>query len=59
MPAGLVIYWTWNNFLSIVQQTFIMRRMGTPVEFGRALGINYARRLLSGSKARPPDKKTG
>ena len=25
-PAGLVIYWTWNNFLSIVQQWFIMRR---------------------------------
>jgi YidC/Oxa1 family membrane protein insertase len=25
-PAGLVIYWTWNNFLSIVQQWFIMRK---------------------------------
>jgi YidC/Oxa1 family membrane protein insertase len=25
-PAGLVIYWTTNNFLSIVQQWFIMRR---------------------------------
>lgn len=24
--AGLVIYWTWNNLLSIVQQWFIMRR---------------------------------
>jgi YidC/Oxa1 family membrane protein insertase len=27
-PAGLVIYWTWNNVLSIAQQWFIMRRMG-------------------------------
>lgn len=27
-PAGLVIYWTWSNLLSIVQQWFIMRRMG-------------------------------
>jgi YidC/Oxa1 family membrane protein insertase len=27
-PAGLVIYWTWNNILSIVQQWVIMRRMG-------------------------------
>lgn len=26
-PAGLVIYWTWNNLLSIAQQTFIMKRM--------------------------------
>ncbi|MBK8906465.1 MAG: membrane protein insertase YidC [Rhodospirillales bacterium] len=27
-PAGLVIYWTWNNILSILQQWVIMRRMG-------------------------------
>jgi YidC/Oxa1 family membrane protein insertase len=27
-PAGLVIYWAWNNTLSIAQQWFIMRRMG-------------------------------
>jgi YidC/Oxa1 family membrane protein insertase len=27
-PAGLVIYWTWNNLLSMSQQWFIMRRMG-------------------------------
>ncbi len=25
-PAGLVIYWTWNNILSIAQQWVIMRR---------------------------------
>lgn len=25
-PAGLVIYWAWNNSLSILQQTVIMRR---------------------------------
>jgi YidC/Oxa1 family membrane protein insertase len=24
-PAGLVIYWTWNNLLSIAQQSYIMR----------------------------------
>jgi YidC/Oxa1 family membrane protein insertase len=27
-PAGLVIYWTWNNILSIAQQWVIMRRAG-------------------------------
>jgi YidC/Oxa1 family membrane protein insertase len=27
-PAGLVIYWTWNNVLSISQQWVIMKRMG-------------------------------
>lgn len=25
-PAGLVIYWSWNNLLSVAQQWFIMRR---------------------------------
>jgi YidC/Oxa1 family membrane protein insertase len=29
-PAGLVIYWTWNNVLSIGQQWLIMKRMGVP-----------------------------
>jgi len=27
-PTGLVIYWTWNNLLSIAQQKLIMWRMG-------------------------------
>lgn len=32
MPAGLVIYWTWNNLLSIAQQSYIMTRNGVKVE---------------------------
>ena len=30
-PAGLVIYWTWNNVLSVTQQYLIMKRMGVPI----------------------------
>jgi len=30
-PAGLVIYWTWNNVLSVAQQYVIMRRAGVPI----------------------------
>ncbi|MSO84429.1 MAG: membrane protein insertase YidC [Rhodospirillales bacterium] len=30
-PAGLVIYWAWNNVLSMAQQWVIMRRMGVQV----------------------------
>ena len=26
-PAGLVIYWTWNNILSIAQQWWITRNL--------------------------------
>ncbi|HSP26531.1 MAG TPA: membrane protein insertase YidC [Saliniramus sp.] len=31
-PAGLVIYWAWNNFLSVIQQGYIMRRHGVKIE---------------------------
>jgi YidC/Oxa1 family membrane protein insertase len=31
-PAGLVIYWAWNNFLSILQQGLIMKRHGVKIE---------------------------
>jgi YidC/Oxa1 family membrane protein insertase len=31
-PAGLVIYWTWNNLLSVTQQYVIMRRQGVKIE---------------------------
>ena len=31
-PAGLVIYWAWNNFLSILQQGAIMKRQGAKIE---------------------------
>jgi YidC/Oxa1 family membrane protein insertase len=31
-PAGLVIYWAWNNLLSVTQQYFIMRKNGVKVE---------------------------
>ena len=30
--AGLVIYWTWNNFLSVLQQMVIMRSTKTESE---------------------------
>jgi YidC/Oxa1 family membrane protein insertase len=30
--AGLVIYWAWNNTLSVIQQGIIMRRNGAKIE---------------------------
>jgi len=45
--AGLVIYWTWNNTLSIIQQTVIMKRMGTYENPLRRLGLmNLFHRLM-------------
>ena len=31
-PAGLVIYWSWNNLLSVTQQGLIMKKAGVKVE---------------------------
>lgn len=34
-PSGLVIYWTWNNALSILQQYLIMKRAGVAIGGGK------------------------
>jgi YidC/Oxa1 family membrane protein insertase len=31
-PAGLVIYWTWNNTLTVLQQYYIMSKAGVKIE---------------------------
>jgi YidC/Oxa1 family membrane protein insertase len=31
--VGLVIYYAWNNLLSVAQQAFIMKREGVDVKF--------------------------
>jgi YidC/Oxa1 family membrane protein insertase len=31
-PAGLVIYWAWNNSLSVAQQSYIMNKHGSKIE---------------------------
>jgi YidC/Oxa1 family membrane protein insertase len=41
-PAGLVIYWAWNNLLSVAQQSFIMHRNGVKVELFDNLKATFA-----------------
>ena len=45
-PAGLVIYWAWNNTLSVLQQSVIMKKNGAKIE------------LFDNIKAMFPKKKT-
>jgi len=47
-PAGLVIYWAWNNALSVTQQWFIMKRHGVEVDL---LG-----NITASFKRKPADK---
>ncbi|WP_374624676.1 membrane protein insertase YidC [Devosia sp.] len=48
-PAGLVIYWAWNNLLSVTQQWFIMKRHGAEVDL---LG-----NITASFKRKPADSK--
>jgi YidC/Oxa1 family membrane protein insertase len=48
-PAGLVIYWTWSNTLSILQQYVIMRRQGVETQLDKFLAKRF------GSKASPAE----
>ncbi len=41
-PAGLVIYWAWNNTLSVLQQSVIMARQGVKIPLLENLGIKKA-----------------
>lgn len=40
-PAGLVIYWAWNNLLSIMQQCLIMKRQGVEIPLMDNLKRNF------------------
>src|SRR5215813_6727842 len=44
--AGLVIYWAWNNALSVIQQSVIMRRNGAKIElFDNIKGVFTKKKL--------------
>ena len=47
-PAGLVIYWAWNNSLSVLQQSVIMRKHGAKIEL-----FDNIKALFSKKKTQP------
>ena len=49
-PAGLVIYWAWNNSLSVLQQGIIMRRNGVKVELWDNLRSMFAKKPAAAAK---------
>jgi YidC/Oxa1 family membrane protein insertase len=42
-PAGLVIYWAWNNSLSVLQQSVIMHKNGAKIELWDNLKRTFAK----------------
>jgi YidC/Oxa1 family membrane protein insertase len=51
LPSGLVIYYTWNNLLSMAQQGYMMKREGVPIHlFENLKPPAFVRRLLGRAK---------
>jgi YidC/Oxa1 family membrane protein insertase len=46
-PAGLVIYWAWNNTLSVAQQSVIMRKHGAKIELWDNIKAVFGKRQSS------------
>jgi len=63
--VGLVIYWAWNNLLSMTQQYVIMRKLGVPVRFGAKMPAKVvtppppkaAKPDTASTEAKPPKPK--
>jgi type IV secretory pathway TraG/TraD family ATPase VirD4 len=49
-PSGLVIYWAWNNVLSLLQQYTIMRRNNTEIHLWKNLGADKWKARLESAK---------
>ena len=47
-PAGLVIYWAWNNTLSVIQQSVIMARQGVDIPLLENLGFKNNKKSAKG-----------
>jgi YidC/Oxa1 family membrane protein insertase len=43
-----VVYWAWNNTLSVLQQSVIMRRHGAKIELWDNLKSTFARNKAGG-----------
>jgi YidC/Oxa1 family membrane protein insertase len=46
-PAGLVIYWAWNNTLSVLQQSVIMKKNGAKIELFDNIKAMFAKKPSS------------
>ena len=53
-PAGLVIYWTWNNLLSVGQQYVMMRRQGVEIHLFKNISLPALMKRLRGDKSTAP-----
>ncbi len=54
-PAGLVIYWAWNNVLSVIQQWYITKKEGAEIHLVDNIKSKFQtlKNLFGGKKEKP------
>jgi YidC/Oxa1 family membrane protein insertase len=50
-PVGLVIYWAWNNVLSLAQQYYISKKNGAEIHLWKNIGIDRLQAWLTARKS--------
>jgi YidC/Oxa1 family membrane protein insertase len=50
-PVGLVIYWAWNNVLSLGQQYYISKKNGAEIHLWKNLGIEKLQAWLAAKRS--------
>jgi YidC/Oxa1 family membrane protein insertase len=45
--SGLVLYWVWNTYLSILQQWYIMKRNGVSVNWAENMSLPWTKKLAA------------
>ncbi len=50
-PVGLVIYWAWNNVLSLLQQYYINKKNGAEIHLWRNLGLEKLQSWMAAKKS--------
>ncbi len=55
-PSGLVIYWAWNNVLSLLQQYTIMRKNNTEVHLWKNIGADQWKSRVANLRNLDPSK---
>ena len=52
-PVGLVIYWAWNNILSLLQQYLINKKHGAEIHLWKNMGLESIQKKLEARRAKP------
>jgi YidC/Oxa1 family membrane protein insertase len=53
-PVGLVIYWAWNNILSLIQQYAINKKHGAEIHLWKNLGLDKLQRKAGSTEKGGP-----